>query len=276
MNSKTSDQSPEGRTRGGSAVTLGEQLRLAREARGLSLRQISEQTRISTRYLEAIETNDYKQLPGGIFNRSFVKAYAKHVGMSEPDALDLYSHTAREHGEPTDEALTTPRKSLVYTDGSSGDGARSAIVTWLLSGLLLVVLCLVVLGGLNLYQRRNERAVPANNTATPTTNTQATPQTAPSTLATTAGLSVQIRARGDRVAYSAQSDEGEVRRGELRVGDEGVTFPVERQLVLRYSKFRANNLEVITNGTQARTVSEGRGASAEMVITTDNFRQYLP
>ena len=62
------------------AASFGEELRLAREARGVTLRQISDQTRISIRYLEAIEANDYKRLPGGIFNRSFIKAYAKYVG----------------------------------------------------------------------------------------------------------------------------------------------------------------------------------------------------
>ncbi len=46
------------------AASFGEQLRLAREARGISLREISDQTRISTRYLEAIESGDLKRLPG--------------------------------------------------------------------------------------------------------------------------------------------------------------------------------------------------------------------
>ena len=63
--------------------TIGEKLRLAREARGIALRDISEQTRISIRYLEAIETDDYRRLPGGIFNRSFIRAYAKFIGYDE-------------------------------------------------------------------------------------------------------------------------------------------------------------------------------------------------
>src|SRR5918999_1004852 len=95
--------------------SFGEQLRLAREARGISLREISEQTRISTRYLEAIEADDYKRLPGGIFNRSFIKAYAKQIGFDEKAALEGYMRTAREQGE--DEVTTTPYKSHVYTDG---------------------------------------------------------------------------------------------------------------------------------------------------------------
>src|SRR5205823_14370642 len=91
------------RLRSEMATSIGEKLRLARETRGIALRHISEQTRISMRYLEAIEADDYRRLPGGIFNRSFVRAYAKHVGYDEQEALDEYSALMRERGEATDE-----------------------------------------------------------------------------------------------------------------------------------------------------------------------------
>ena len=77
------------------AASIGEQLRLAREERGIGLREICDQTRISVHYLEAIEANDYKRLPGGVFNRSFIKAYAKCVGYDERHAAafeSLYRH----------------------------------------------------------------------------------------------------------------------------------------------------------------------------------------
>ena len=85
------------------AAGIGEQLRLAREARGIALRDISEQTRISMRYLEAIETDDYNRLPGGIFNRSFIKAYAKFVGFDETGGDRSLRAHVREHGESDDE-----------------------------------------------------------------------------------------------------------------------------------------------------------------------------
>ena len=61
---------------------LGERLRQQRLAKGVSLQHISEQTRIGVRYLEALEAGDFKQLPGAIFARSFVRQYAELVGMS--------------------------------------------------------------------------------------------------------------------------------------------------------------------------------------------------
>ena len=70
--------------------TLGEELRHKREQRGISLAEISEATRIGTRFLKAIETDNFSILPGGIFTRSFIRSYAKHVGMNEDEAIGLY------------------------------------------------------------------------------------------------------------------------------------------------------------------------------------------
>src|SRR2546423_15408242 len=96
------------------AESTGEKLRLAREARGIALRDISEQTRISIRYLEAIEADDYRRLPRGIFNSSFIRAYAKVIGYDEDGALQEYSRTIRQRGEDDDEGTKTPQ-TLVFT-----------------------------------------------------------------------------------------------------------------------------------------------------------------
>lgn len=126
-------------------------MRLAREARGIALRDISEQTRISIRYLEAIETDDYQRLPGGIFNRSFIRAYAKFIGYDEQTALEDYARTLRERGETDDEGSKS-HHSLVYTDG--GSQSRSSMKTLILAILILAALSLAVWGGLEFYKRR--------------------------------------------------------------------------------------------------------------------------
>lgn len=132
--------------------TIGEKLRLAREERGIALRDISEQTRISIRYLEAIETDDYKRLPGGIFNRSFIRAYAKFIGYDEHNALEDYAKTLRERGESDDEGSKT-HHSLVYTDDGNVNG-RSRVKTLFLAILILAALSAAVYFGLHFYQRK--------------------------------------------------------------------------------------------------------------------------
>lgn len=64
---------------------LGTRLKDARIAKGVSLRDIEASTKISVGALEALERHDYSRLPGGIFSRAFVRAYAVAVGL-EPEA----------------------------------------------------------------------------------------------------------------------------------------------------------------------------------------------
>ena len=70
--------------------TLGEELKRRREERKITLADISEATRIGTRFLKAIEADNYSILPGGIFTRSFIRAYAKQVGLNEDEAVARY------------------------------------------------------------------------------------------------------------------------------------------------------------------------------------------
>jgi cytoskeletal protein RodZ len=147
------------------ANSIGEKLRLEREARGIALRDISEHTRISMRYLEAIETDDYRRLPGGIFNRSFIRAYAKFIGYDETQAIEEYTRTMREHGGSDDDATSKSHRSLVYTDDSAHQ-TRSPLKTLVLAIVILALLSLAVWAALYFYQRslagKTTGLVPAN------------------------------------------------------------------------------------------------------------------
>lgn len=74
---------------------LGDYLRAAREARGVSLEQISAPTHISVRLLEALENERFDILPGGVFTISFVRQYARLVGLDEDEAVSRLKQVAR-------------------------------------------------------------------------------------------------------------------------------------------------------------------------------------
>ena len=57
--------------------SFGEKLRREREMRGVTLEEIAESTKIGTRSLRALEQEDFEKLPGGIFNKGFVRAYSR-------------------------------------------------------------------------------------------------------------------------------------------------------------------------------------------------------
>ncbi len=63
--------------------SFGENLRREREMRGISLEEISQATRIGVRMFEALEKERFERLPGGVFNRSFVRQYSRYLGLDE-------------------------------------------------------------------------------------------------------------------------------------------------------------------------------------------------
>ena len=77
--------------------TFGEKLRQQREQRGISLDTISTITKISPRMLRAIEDEHFDQLPGGVFSKGFVRAYARQVGLNEEEAVADYLTALREN-----------------------------------------------------------------------------------------------------------------------------------------------------------------------------------
>ncbi len=77
---------------------FGDRLRREREMRGITLDEIAESTKIARRHLEALESEGFGELPGGIFNKGFVRAYARFLGIDEDQAVADYS--AANHEEP--------------------------------------------------------------------------------------------------------------------------------------------------------------------------------
>jgi len=66
--------------------SFGETLKRERELRQISLREIAEATKINLRYLDALERDDFRHLPGGVFNKGFVRAYAQFIGI-DPETM---------------------------------------------------------------------------------------------------------------------------------------------------------------------------------------------
>jgi transcriptional regulator with XRE-family HTH domain len=76
---------------------LGEFLRRERELRHISLDDVAERTKISRRYLEAIEEGRYDRLPGETFVRGFIRSYAQSVGLDPEDTLLIYNQSRMSH-----------------------------------------------------------------------------------------------------------------------------------------------------------------------------------
>jgi cytoskeleton protein RodZ len=81
---------------------FGDRLRREREMRGITLDEITESTKISRRHLEALEGEHFDQLPGGVFNKGFVRAYARFLGLDEDRAVADYAAASNDKPAPED------------------------------------------------------------------------------------------------------------------------------------------------------------------------------
>jgi len=138
---------------------FGARLRDAREARGLSLRQIAAATKISVMALEALERNDRTRLPGGLFSRAFVRAYAGEVGLDPDQAVREFLERFPDDLEtapPPDGVRRRPANEI------AGGGSHSGL-RWL--GLAVTIALIVVWIGVDrYYSNRTEGAKPGPST----------------------------------------------------------------------------------------------------------------
>ncbi len=79
-------------------ASFGEKLKAAREDRGIELSDVSAATNVGVHLLEALEANEFARLPGGPFNKGFVRAYARHIGIDPEEAVSAYAREERSQG----------------------------------------------------------------------------------------------------------------------------------------------------------------------------------
>jgi cytoskeleton protein RodZ len=138
--------------------TFGERLKREREMREVSLKEVTSATRIGPRFLEALENEEWEKLPGGIFNRGFVRSIARFLGLDEENLLAEYDLARGDQSMPAPQPYENklPRPPI-----------------WL--PILAVLALLAVLGGLvaggiygwRWYSARRAAKQPASSALSP-------------------------------------------------------------------------------------------------------------
>lgn len=109
--------------------SFGESLKREREMRGVTLDEISAATRIAIRFLQAIESEQWDQLPGGVFNRGFVRAVARYLGLDEENIVAEYTLAVGD------------RQSVpVWTGSPPVVAPQQPWLAWIIAALIVVAL----------------------------------------------------------------------------------------------------------------------------------------
>jgi cytoskeleton protein RodZ len=137
-NSRTSTAAAPQQARTG---TFGERLRREREMRGIKLEEIAESTKIGKRNLLALEEEHFDQLPGGIFNKGFVRAYAKFLGLDEEQAVNDFLAASANYDQPEAlQPLAAIASQRAATRIPSDNELRRRERFWALAALLALVM----------------------------------------------------------------------------------------------------------------------------------------
>lgn len=230
------------------ALSLGEKLRTAREERGITISEVAEQTRISPLYLEAIDRNDYKTLPGGIFNKGFVRSYAKYVGVPEQDALQEYSRMMAESA-PQEVGEVKAYRPEVLTDDRA---ATSIVPTIIFAAVILGLMSAGILFLVNYI--RNERSEPpiASNTGNNAGSMVNTVVNQPvqvgqaGTVPAMGNVRVEFRSLGSEIWLNAETDG--TKSAQTVTAGSLATFEPKERLTLSYSKSLAKAAQLSING----------------------------
>jgi cytoskeleton protein RodZ len=148
---------------------FGVHLRREREMRGVTLEEISSATRIGTRFLDALEAEQWEVLPGGVFNRGFVRSTAQFLGLDPEAMLAEYTLATTDSTRPAAPVMIHSQSSWTPRAATS---SRDFRLTW----IALIVIAAIAVGGW--FGWKHYRAVRRARAADAALNTGAPDSTA--------------------------------------------------------------------------------------------------
>jgi cytoskeleton protein RodZ len=161
--------------------SFGARLKREREQRKITLDDISLATKIGTRFLAALEEERFDQLPGGIFNKGFVRAYARHLGIDENQAIaDFVTASAPSLPETPPQETPVLAAMAVRVPESKRKSRENDGIPW---GVVAAVLLITALGfALWGFHSREKKPVPSVEVSQPVRTDQAQPASPETTI----------------------------------------------------------------------------------------------
>jgi cytoskeleton protein RodZ len=250
-------------------ASLGQELRRERELRGISLQEIADSTRISLRFLQAVEEDQFERIPGEFFVRAILRSYAKAIGLDEHQVLNRYQETqayGEQNREPENENVKPARK----LPPQQPRGRKK----WLVPAIAAVAIIAVGLTLLYVFS-------PSSGEESPTLQETTLP----------AGLSVDMP---DHPAVEAESEpvtglllrmdftentwlqvfaDGESIWDGTKMTGESLEVKAEREVSLNLGN--AGGFGLTINGLPARALGPRGAVRREIRITPENYRDFL-
>lgn len=247
-----------------SMASLGQELKRERELRGISLKEIADSTRISLKFLQALEEDHLEIIPGKFFVRAILRSYAKSLGLDENQLLNKYQEMLLFDEHQMDKE---PRKRLnpprVFT--------RKKIL------ILILTLVVVVLAAFLYYviiSSPGKSAVPPPKPQALSPVLPPKPVEAPAqepVVEEVKGLNLEISFL-EKTWIQLYAD-GKIVWDGIKTRGEVLQIKAEQELVFNLGN--AGGLTFTINGKKAKPLGSMGAVRKDLRITVDNYREYL-
>lgn len=259
-------------------TSLGKEFKAAREAKGFSLKEISETSRISLRYLEAIEKDELDTLPGGFFVKGMIRNYAKAVGLDSEEMVEKYRRAGILNSSPEDQSdLVRPAPRF------SAKQARSAaiLISILLIGITFAVFFLTRKKGIPEKTAADTPVIstapagtpekpPATDVKTPVSKNEK-PAPAPENEKTAQGLVMELSFTGE-TWIQVYADGALVVDGVKRPGFKA-RVTANREFILNLGN--AGGFQSTINGKPVKSFGRPGAVVKNVRITPETLTQFL-
>lgn len=258
-------------------ASLGHELKKLREERGVSLQQISASTHIGVRFLQAIENDTYDILPGGVFNRAFVRKFAHKVGMDEEQALRLYDEQLGDMGGEPERKFYTGLEDFDQKSSSSNNSLYSILAVLILAAGAYVAYTYFFKTGAS----QEQRLAQAQSTPTPEpspTIAAETPTPSPSPEVVVDGLIVKIAADTGECWMKITPDAEKPQEATLAIG-QFREISVKDKFTLSVGYWPALKITINGKGFNFNKYfpnpNPKNGVATGIVVTKENYLQYV-
>ncbi len=215
--------------------SFGDWLRRQRELREISLRDIAERTKISLRYLEAMEADRFDLLPAPIFAKGFLREYARYVGLSPDDVVNHYLsvHHPEELAEPKEDTKVRPRPKPVDPGPTPVRRTWSWGLLLALAGLILLVLVALLAWFVDHRHKEPSNASQAPPIAAPPpVQIAAQPAAAAKPAPPPPSAPIQVSLDFSKDCWVEAVSDGKNRVAELRIQGESMQLEAQKSLTL--------------------------------------------
>jgi cytoskeletal protein RodZ len=244
-------------------MDIGSKLQKVRQDQGISLREIANATKISPHILEALERNDLARLPGGIFARGYLRAYAAELGLDPEQVVAEFRDQVE---PPPEERLPDPPTD--YVDWGARRRKLGVAAVFVLAAALIIYTAFVV----------RPADAPAGQDMAGTVATggelvdapASTSPAVPTRVNSQQGVRLELQPRGE--CWVSATVDGRLVVYRLMAAGERATLDARDEVLLRVGD--AGAFVYVINGTPGRPLGQP-GQPVTIRITKGNYNAWL-